>query len=70
MNRNELGERHHHVADNLKTLAELHLETRQLERASDYAERALETYRQIHEDANHPAVTDARQLLARIDAGR
>jgi serine/threonine-protein kinase len=70
MNRAELGERHHHVADNLKTLAELHLRSHDYEQAGDYARRALATYRQIHEDAAHPAVTDARQLVERIDQGR
>ncbi len=70
MNRAELGERHHHVADNLRTLAELHLRSRDFEQAAEYAQQALGTYRQLHDDASHPALTDTRQLLNKIDAGR
>jgi hypothetical protein len=70
MNRAELGERHHHVADNLKALAELHLQKRNLTRAGDYARQALSTYHELHGDEAHPVVTDARRLVEAIDAGR
>jgi len=67
MNRRELGMEHRHVANNLRSLAELEMAKDNIEQAAEYAASAKQVFDALGLDKEHPDRLELDELIQQIE---